>query len=260
MKIKALVVDNNPVVLKMISSILEGEGCEVRTAETGLEALEILESYHPDIVFTDLIMPRVSGEQLCRIIRSSESLENIFIVVVSAILVEDRERILREVNCNLCIAKGNVQETRLHVHNALVAFESWRNKVSVSHQKNSHIPKGLKPSAMARELLSEKYHLSKILGNLEEGIFELSHHGKIVSANNAALKILGIHEEKILGMALADIADWREHHLAVCQWVKYKLADGGMETFEIYEDAPFFHGDRVVTVLFVPVSEEGSIF
>jgi hypothetical protein len=47
----------------MISSLLEQQGCEIRTAGTGLEALEVLESYHPDIVFTDLIMPQVSSEE-----------------------------------------------------------------------------------------------------------------------------------------------------------------------------------------------------
>lgn len=164
MKIKTLVVDNNPVLLKMISSLLEQQGCEIRTAGTGLEALEVLESYHPDIVFTDLIMPQVSGEQLCRIIRSSDQHKNVFIVVISAILVEDRERIVREVSCDLCIAKGNVKETRLHLVEALQTFKERLTTPSVTIEKDTHIPEGLQPSAMTSELLSERHHLPAVDG------------------------------------------------------------------------------------------------
>lgn len=208
MKIKTLVVDNNPVLLKMISSILVQEGCEVRSAETGLEALEVLEDYHPGIVFTDLIMPRVSGEQLCRIIRSSEQHKKIFIVVISAILVEDHDRIVREVDCDLCIAKGNIQETRLHIQKALQTFTNRRSEIPEGREEDPHIPHRLKPSVMTSELLSENHHLSAILDNLEEGILELSHFGKIVTANKAAQKILGAVEEKLIGVALGDIVDW----------------------------------------------------
>lgn len=91
MKIKALVVDNNPVLLRAVSAILGQEGCIVKTAETGLEALEIVDEFCPGIVFTDLIMPMVSGEQLCRILRNTKKHEGVFIVVLSAIFIEDRE-------------------------------------------------------------------------------------------------------------------------------------------------------------------------
>jgi len=72
MTTKALVVDNNPVLLRALSTFLEREGCEVRSAPNGLEALHLLKRYLPDIVFTDLVMPLIGGEQLCKIIRGNK--------------------------------------------------------------------------------------------------------------------------------------------------------------------------------------------
>ena len=129
MTIRVLAVDNNPVLLKAISTILTQEGCKVREAETGLDALEQLDQFIPDILFTDLIMPRVSGEQLCRVVRSSKKYENVFIVVLSAIVLEDRDRILEEVDCDLCIAKGNLKEIRVQLKNALKAYGNRMSEV-----------------------------------------------------------------------------------------------------------------------------------
>jgi len=58
---KILVVDNHPVMLKFMTHLLEKEGHQVVTAESGLDALDILTTYAPDVVFTDLIMPNING-------------------------------------------------------------------------------------------------------------------------------------------------------------------------------------------------------
>ncbi len=84
--------------------------------------------FSPDIVFTDLIMPMVSGEQLCRILRNTKKHEGVFIVVLSAIFLEDRERILREVQCDVCIAKGDLQSIRQHVQEALQTYKLRKTK------------------------------------------------------------------------------------------------------------------------------------
>ena len=97
-----------------------------------------------------------------------------------------RGRIVREVSCVLCIAKGNVKKTRLHLEEALQTFKERLLSPSATTEKAPHIPEGLQPSAMTSELLSEKHHLAMIPGNFEEGILELSHHGKMVTANKAA--------------------------------------------------------------------------
>jgi len=68
MQKKVLVVDNHPVILKWMASLLEKEGHHVITAQDGLSAVDVLKAYVPDVMFVDLVMPNISGEKLCRIV------------------------------------------------------------------------------------------------------------------------------------------------------------------------------------------------
>jgi len=61
MKKKILVVDDDRVMLKFISKLLTREGHEVVTAEDGFAALTLLATFTPDIIFFDLIMPKIDG-------------------------------------------------------------------------------------------------------------------------------------------------------------------------------------------------------
>ncbi len=260
MVIKVLVVDNNPVLLRAVSAILMQEGCTVHTAGTGLEALESVDDFCPDIVFTDLIMPMVSGEQLCRILRHTKKHENVFIVILSAIIVEDRQRILREVPCDVCIAKGNLQEIRQHVRGALQSYSARNSSIINRASKAARIPQGLQPSELTGELLLEQRHFFDILANLEDGILELNHQGKVVSANAAALKILSCREEMLVGRPLFESVDWGQFSKAVQQWTTQQLMGLGMSKYAIFEDAPLFFADRTVTASFIPIAKTGSIF
>ncbi|HBG21492.1 MAG TPA: hypothetical protein DDY32_20055 [Desulfobulbaceae bacterium] len=258
--IQALVVDNNPVLLKAVATILAREGCLVKSAATGLEALEIIQDYSPDIVFTDLIMPLVSGEQLCRILRNTKKHEDIFIVVLSAIILEDRERILREIACDLCIAKGNLQEIRQHVQEALATFMARKALRRRSGGMNTRIPIGLKPSEVTSELLSEKKHLVQIFANLDEGILELSGQAKIVAANDAALRILSCREELLIGRSLPEAINWGSFRESIGSWTDEQLIRQGMRSFEILEDNPLELNRRIITGSFLAVAESTSVF
>ena len=260
MKIRALVVDNNPVLLKAISTILIRENCTVKTAENGLHALEILEDYTPDIVFTDLIMPQVNGEQLCNILRHTKKHKKTFIVVLSATVVEDRERIMRKIDCDQCIAKGNLSEIRIHLREALQAFMD-RKKSNIGYTyKDAKIPEGLQPSDVTGELLSEKRHLDKILANLYEGIIELNERGKVITVNKAALQILQHREEDIIGISIADICDWGDFQESVEDWKTNQLLEKGLTTLEIFENNPLEINQIVLTASFIPVADKGDVF
>ena len=259
MTIRVLAVDNNPVLLKAISTILTQEGCEVHEAKTGLDALEQLDQFIPDILFTDLIMPRVSGEQLCRVVRSSKKYKDVFIVVLTAIFLEDRDRILKEVDCDLCIAKGNLKEIRIQLKHALKAYDNRMGAID----KNTNaplIPKGLKLSEITSELLAEKQHHKEILSNLNEGILELTQEGKIVTVNRSVCEILERREEYLTGSRLQEARHWGSFESSICRWVDEELNDEGMNSFHIYEDYPLHIGNKVVTASFIPVVENGSIF
>lgn len=91
---RVLIVDDSSTARSIIRRTLEISGLEdleIGEASNGEEALEILKSNKYDLVFTDLNMPNMSGEQLLKRIKSSPKLNNIPVVVISSMTNESRE-------------------------------------------------------------------------------------------------------------------------------------------------------------------------
>src|SRR5436190_21388918 len=72
--VKILLVDDDPLVLKMYRDSLFREGLTVATAQDGMEALQALRADRPQAVVLDLLMPRFSGLDLLKFIRSEQTI------------------------------------------------------------------------------------------------------------------------------------------------------------------------------------------
>ncbi|MDR3630778.1 MAG: response regulator [Desulfocapsaceae bacterium] len=258
MAIQTLVVDNNPVLLKAVSTLLEQEGCQVRVASNGLDALEILQDYYPDIVFTDLVMPLVGGDKLCKIIRKSPKLKNIFLVVLSAIVLEEGEKNLVNLDCDVCIAKGDLQGMRADLQEALSLFARQTRETGRILGRRRRGGESESDSVLG-ELLSEKYHLKEILENLSEGIIELNRDGKILSLNQAAVKILAGSMEDLIGLPFSSL-DLHDSSGKVVSWLQDELRGNGGQSLEITDSDPIRIGGSLVSASFLPVREEDSLF
>jgi two-component system phosphate regulon response regulator PhoB len=81
---RILVVDDEPDLLELVRFNLSQAGFEVETAATGREALERLEASPPDLVILDLMLPDVSGNDICRQIRGDPALAELPIVMLTA--------------------------------------------------------------------------------------------------------------------------------------------------------------------------------
>ncbi|NYF80480.1 response regulator transcription factor [Granulicella arctica] len=81
---KILVVDDEPQILRVLRTSLEGSGYEVTLARNGLEALELYQRSMPDLVITDLAMPEMDGIELTRCIREHGETPIIVLSVRSA--------------------------------------------------------------------------------------------------------------------------------------------------------------------------------
>lgn len=79
-----LAADDDPAMLRLLSSRLTVAGYTVQTAQSGREALRIFQEQSPKIVITDIAMPEMNGIELCRAIRSSQSAGFVYILVVSS--------------------------------------------------------------------------------------------------------------------------------------------------------------------------------
>jgi len=81
-----LVVDDEPQITRVLRTSLGAQGYDVRIANSGEMALEIMKDWQPSLIITDLSMPSIDGVQLCRTVRASSQVP---IVVLS---VRDQER------------------------------------------------------------------------------------------------------------------------------------------------------------------------
>lgn len=87
-----LVVDDNGDLRDYISHVLQRQGYQVRTAHHGAAALEMMETYQPNLILTDLMMPGMSGLDLLQKIRQNPRLKSVPVVLLTA-KVDDETRI-----------------------------------------------------------------------------------------------------------------------------------------------------------------------
>jgi DNA-binding response OmpR family regulator len=80
---KILVMDDSPLVRKLAEVSLQEAGYEVYTASDGEEGLKIAEQIKPDLILVDFIMPKMTGSQVCKLIRENETLKDIPIILIT---------------------------------------------------------------------------------------------------------------------------------------------------------------------------------
>jgi len=79
----ALVVDDSMLIRHTVCRFLEDRGFRVESATNGMEALELLNGINPDIIVTDLQMPKMDGHQLIRALRNRPQTSHIPIVILA---------------------------------------------------------------------------------------------------------------------------------------------------------------------------------
>ena len=79
-----LVVDDDPVILRLLEVNFEMEGFLVRTACDGVEGLELARAEQPDVVVSDVMMPRMNGLELCKGLKDDPATASIPVILLSA--------------------------------------------------------------------------------------------------------------------------------------------------------------------------------
>lgn len=233
-----LVVDNSPVLLQLMTKFLEKEGLRVETAADGLNALDVLEKFTPDIMFVDLVMPNIDGKTLCRILRSNEAFKDIYLVILSAISAEEWIDI-REIGADACIAKGPFTDMAIHVRSV------FENPAAIRARCLSGEVLGVDqvfPRGITQELLSVKRHFEVILEQMAEGIIEINFENRIIYANPAALSMLGQSEGRVLGLKFPRLFKGEDQERVRA------LLNGNPDRLErITEDAPLKLNRSLIT-------------
>ena len=249
---KILVVDNHPLILELISSFLEKEGHDVRVAQDGLSALDVLEGFVPDIMFIDLVMPNISGDKLCRIVRSMPHLHGVFVVILSAIVSEGEKDFL-SYGADACIAKGSFKNIFLHVQELIADSDrrgarEWEPRILGLE--------GICQREITKELLSSQRHLELVLDHMSEGVVRFTREQKIIYVNASAIALFGQPEEKLLGVSFFGLFD--EPYASAVRLLGEAVSP---QPAQAGEDEKILFGEKrlLLNFLSIPEDESGTV-
>ena len=121
--IKVMVIDDSNTIRRSAEMLLSQADCEVILAEDGFDALQKISIHHPDLIFADVLMPRLNGYQTCALIKRSRIYSHIPVVMLtSKDTLFDRARGFA-VGSNRHLTKPFTKETLLQTVEALVPLK-----------------------------------------------------------------------------------------------------------------------------------------
>jgi len=248
MKKKVLVVDNNKVFLRLLGGFLEGKGYEVKTAEDGLAALAVLDSFAPEVIFVDLVMPLIDGERLCQIVRRMPVYDSVVLVVVSAVAAESGVD-FASFGADACVAKGPFRGMQAHLNTILDHVDA---DTTGRLRKTIYGVHDVDERQVTKELIAVRRHFEITVGNMADGFVELTPGGSVVYVNRVASLLLGVREEQLLAGQLVEFfpAEYR-------QSLHEQIVDLAAEPVEVGRDEPLLVNGRFLLLKFVPVEDEG---
>ena len=82
--LKVMVIDDSKTIRRTAETLLKKEGCDVVTAIDGFEALAKISDQQPQIIFVDIMMPRLDGYQTCALIKNNQMFKNTPVIMLSS--------------------------------------------------------------------------------------------------------------------------------------------------------------------------------
>ena len=82
--LRVMVIDDSKTIRRTAETLLVREGCEVVTATDGFEALAKIADHNPQIIFVDIMMPRLDGYQACALIKNNQTFKTVPVIMLSS--------------------------------------------------------------------------------------------------------------------------------------------------------------------------------
>ncbi|MBU0479569.1 MAG: sigma 54-interacting transcriptional regulator [Proteobacteria bacterium] len=126
---RILIVDDTPVNLDVLRVILTGQGYQVTSAANGIASLESVRSDPPDLILLDIMMPEMSGYEVCRILKSDERTSRIPVIFISALSeIKDIVMAFEAGGVDYIIKPFKMEEVLARVNTQLELLEAVREK------------------------------------------------------------------------------------------------------------------------------------
>jgi PAS domain S-box-containing protein len=213
---KALVVDNDFFFVEFLTELLEERGFETVKAYDGKEAMEKLDAGAFDLMFADMVMPKIDGWQLIQHVRKRFGTPSFPIAVVSGTIVEQLEE-LERIGADFYIVKGPLEKMKQQIGEFLDDLE----KRGSGEEPSKHIynPGDIFPRRESAELIESLRFKEAIFESMGLGLLVVDLDGKIIQANAPALKILD-HQPADLVNRLAPSVLAPEHRKTLVEAMK----------------------------------------
>jgi len=206
MQKKALVVDSDFFFVEFLSELLEKRGYQVTKAYDGKEGIEKLEGFTVDILFADLVLPKVDGKQLFRFIREKYNSSLFPMVALSGIMIENLGS-LDEIEADYFIAKGPADKLTIKLNDFLTEMES--QPFSPPAEKKVLTTGNVYPRRDAVELVKSLQFHQAVIACAAVGIIIVDNDTRIINANPAALEIVGRSSAEVINCTVSELFDNR---------------------------------------------------
>ena len=198
---KALVVDSDFFFVQFLSGLLEKRGYEVRKAYDGKAGIAELEEGPYDILFADLVMPKINGRWFFEFVRRKFNSCYFPIVALSGTVIEQMDD-LNEIEADYFIAKGPLDKLEDQINEFITGIE---NRPALPPAEKMILQtEGVFPRRDAMELLLSLDYQQAIIDSLGVGVVILDKDTRILNANAAALGIMGRSMVEILNRSILE--------------------------------------------------------
>ncbi len=199
---KALVVDADYFFVEFVSELLAKRGYAVTKAYDGKDGISKLEDLPHDIMFVDLVMPKVDGSQFIDFVRLKYGPNHFPIVALSGVMVEQLGS-LNEIGADYYIAKGPIDKLTVQLNGLMAEIEtrpqSPPNRIKIMQTG------GVYPRRDAVGLLNAlKFHQA-VIESLAVGVMVVDIDARIVNVNPVAFEILGKAATEVINRPVLDV-------------------------------------------------------
>ncbi|MGD8881213.1 MAG: response regulator [Desulfobacterales bacterium] len=229
---QALVVDSDYFFVEFVSELLEKRGYEVTKAYDGKDGISKLCDNPHDILFIDLVMPKVDGRQFIHFVREKYGPNHFPIVALSGVMIEQLGS-LDEIGADYYMAKGPIDKLTVQLNEFMAEIET--HPEFLPSEMKIRETGGVYPRRDAVELLNSlKFHQA-IIESLGVGIIVVDTDTRILNANPLALEILAKLSTQVLNNPVVDIFPAS---------VRVKLAEALKQVIEVPAKTKIsFHAD-----------------
>ena len=199
---KAMVVDADYFFVEFVSELLEKRGYAVTKAYDGKDGISKLSDIPHDILFVDLVMPKVDGQQFIHFVREKYGPNHFPIVALSGVMIEQLGS-LNEIGADYYMAKGPINKLTVQLNEFMAEIEA--HPEFPPQEMKIMETGGVYPRRDAVELLKAlKFHQA-IIESVGVGIIVVDTDARILNTNAMAFEILAKSPTQVLNHLVVDL-------------------------------------------------------